>query len=932
MPFFDPIRIGAAGAADTAFTVDRSLRFNSGDSPSLTRTPSSTTNRRTYTFSFWFKLNNTGTNYLFEVGDSDANDNRLYIRIASDSAISIGERDVYRFITNQKIRDFSAWYHLVFAVDTTLSTADNRMRLYLNGEEITSFSTRNNFSQNQDTGVNRNHITNWGRSDIDSHYAGVYLSEINFIDGYQYDPSYFGETNAETGQWNPKLYTGSYGTNGYYLNFSNNSTTQNLGLDQSGNGNNFSVNGMGSVLYHALPDTPTNNFSTFNRLFPYTNGASFDEGNLRVTFGGSGNGFVPSTFALQSGKWYAECLPEYIGNGVGVGIGGRSINVNDWSTGTDVIAIDNEGNVVTNSSNSYPSTPPSSSYTTSDVIGVALDITAGTVTFYKNNSQIYQANLSNLSTGGNSDSIYFFVFADGSSATSARGVYNFGQDSTFRGNKTKQGNTDGNGIGDFVYSPPSGHLAVCSANLPEPTILLPNKHFDTVLYTGNNYSGTRAITGYNFQPDWIWTKNRTTATSHHLYDEVRGLGSGKEICTDKDQVEGGENGAAYGYMTRYGVGGFNTNAGTDGSNPNYNLNRNGDSYVAWAWNAGDTDGKTYTVTVVDDSGNKFRFDGFGTSAVTLDLAEGGTYIFNYPSGHPFRFSTTSDGTHGGGSEYTTGVTHNSSTQVTIVVAASAPTLYYYCSSHSGMGGQVNTNSTLGSSNFEGNTQATVKVNATAGFSIISWNARGTSSGTYDTLGHGLGVRPNWLILKSRNNTGNWNVYFSNFGSQAYNKILQLSNTIAETTSSNYWGADNTTPSSTLIHLNQGNYSNSASPPKFIMYAFSEVAGYSKFGSYSGSGSGTFVFLGFRPAFVMIKRVNATDHWNITDNKRGDFNVIDEAVYANLSSAEDSGSYNQIDYLSNGFVYQGDNSQASQSGGEFIYFAFAEAPFKNARAR
>ena len=109
MPFFDPIRIGAAGAADTAFTVDRSLRFNSGDSTSLTRTPSSTTNRRTYTFSFWFKLNNTGTNYLFEVGDSDANDNRLYIRIASDSAISIGERDVYRFITNQKIRDFSAW-------------------------------------------------------------------------------------------------------------------------------------------------------------------------------------------------------------------------------------------------------------------------------------------------------------------------------------------------------------------------------------------------------------------------------------------------------------------------------------------------------------------------------------------------------------------------------------------------------------------------------------------------------------------------------------------------------------------------------------------------------------------------------------------------------------------------------------------------------
>ena len=938
MGLFNTIRMGSSAAGD--YEVERSLRFNRPDTTHLTRTLGSTSNRRTFTYSFWIKrtVQNDEQNVIYNGAPSSTPYGEIRFEYQGSNIhelnfYSYDGSQQFQLRTNRKFRDPSAWYHIVCAADTTQGTESNRIKIYVNGVQETDFKTETYPSQNIDTGYNiSGNAHNIGALRGSSNPLNGYLAEINYVDGQQLAASDFGKTDAVTGQWVPKKYTGSYGTHGFYLNFSDNSGTSatTLGKDYSGNSNNFTPNNF--VTGDAVLDTPTNNFCTFSPLFSYTNGIAFSEGNLKATFGGSGNGFAPSTFALQSGKWYAEFVPEYIGNGVGVGISGKNIKVNDWGGGTDVLAVDNEGNVVTNSSNSYPSTPPSSSYTTSDIIGVALDITAGTVTFYKNNSQIYQANLSNLSTGGNSDSIYFFVFADGSSATSARGVYNFGQDSTFRGNKTKQGNTDGNGIGDFVYSPPSGHLAVCSANLPEPTILLPNKHFDTVLYTGNNYSGTRAITGYNFQPDWIWTKNRTTATSHHLYDEVRGLGSGKEICTDKDQVEGGENGAAYGYMTRYGVGGFNTNAGTDGSNPNYNLNRNGDSYVAWAWNAGDTDGKTYTVTVVDDSGNKFRFDGFGTSAVTLDLAEGGTYIFNYPSGHPFRFSTTSDGTHGGGSEYTTGVTHNSSTQVTIVVAASAPTLYYYCSSHSGMGGQVNTNSTLGSSNFEGNTQATVKVNATAGFSIISWNARGTSSGTYDTLGHGLGVRPNWLILKSRNNTGNWNVYFSNFGSQAYNKILQLSNTIAETTSSNYWGADNTTPSSTLIHLNQGNYSNSASPPKFIMYAFSEVAGYSKFGSYSGSGSGTFVFLGFRPAFVMIKRVNATDHWNITDNKRGDFNVIDEAVYANLSSAEDSGSYNQIDYLSNGFVYQGDNSQASQSGGEFIYFAFAEAPFKNARAR
>tara|TARA_R100000322_G_C5374542_1_gene174428 strand:- start:1 stop:750 length:750 start_codon:yes stop_codon:yes gene_type:complete len=249
-----------------------------------------------------------------------------------------------------------------------------------------------------------------------------------------------------------------------------------------------------------------------------------------------------------------------------------------------------------------------------------------------------------------------------------------------------------------------------------------------------------------------------------------------------------------------------------------------------------------------------------------------------------------------------------------------------------MGGAINTNSTLGSSNFEGNTQATVKANPTAGFSIISWTARGNSSGTYDTFGHGLGVRPNWLILKSRNQTGNWNVYNSNFSS-ANNKILQLSNTIAETTSSNYWGANDTTPSSTLVNVNQGNYANSASHT-FIMYAFSEVEGYSKFGRHNGNGStdGTFVYTGFRPAFVMIKRINATDHWNVTDNKRGNFNVIDEALYANLDSTEDSNSYNRIDYLSNGFKYRANNSQANESGGQYVYFAFAESPFKNSRAR
>ena len=242
-----------------------------------------------------------------------------------------------------------------------------------------------------------------------------------------------------------------------------------------------------------------------------------------------------------------------------------------------------------------------------------------------------------------------------------------------------------------------------------------------------------------------------------------------------------------------------------------------------------------------------------------------------------QLSTTANGTHGGGSAYSTGVTYEldgstvtasafisgfssaSSRKLIITVAASAPTLYYYCYYHSGMGGQVNTNSTLGSSNFAGSRQATTKVNATAGFSIVTSTSGGSSSGTYDSFGHGLGVAPNVIIFKNRDISDNWGIYNSNF-STAYSKILQF-NTNAETTSSNYWGTAN--PSSTTFSLNQGSVFNGADE-KLVAYCFSEVAGYSKFGKYTGNGNadGTFVFTGFRPAWVMIKRTDTSDHWNI----------------------------------------------------------------------
>ena len=453
------------------------------------------------------------------------------------------------------------------------------------------------------------------------------------------------------------------------------------------------------------------------------------------------------------------------------------------------------------------------------------------------------------------------------------------------------------------------------------TIDDPSEYFHIKLYQGDGSSSlsvTNDANAGNFQPDWLWIKNRAGtygARSHELMDSSRG--ANKALESDDNEAE----------STRSGTNTFNTNGFTVGDD--YGVNPpSGTTSVAWQWKAGGTTPtKTYKVVVVSDSGNKYRFRNSGdtatyaASAVTLDLQEGGTYIFDQSdssnSGHPLRFSTTSNGTHGGGSEYTTGVTTsgtagNAGAFTQITVAASAPTLYYYCTQHSAMGGQVNTNSTHGQTNFDGSILSVVQTNTDAGLSIVTYTGTGSSS----SAGHGLNSTPEIVLSKSRNSDEDWALHTTIIDGSV--DFLRISQTDAKGDSSF------SAPTSTVFPTRPNN--------NYITYVFHSVKGYSKFGTYTGNANadGPFVYTGFKPSWLIAKNSSTSGtgyHWYIWDNKRDTFNITDNTLHADQANAENT--FDQdIDFLSNGFKIRG--SGVGMNGGTMIYMAFAENPFVSSK--
>ena len=816
------------GGAD-GYQISRSVRLRSSAGGYFNRTPSTTSNRTTWTWSGWVKRGAFAADvqYVFALLQPAVINEGCRITASNTLDFYLGGTSTAQLITTQVFRDPSAWYHLIVAVDTTQATASNRIKIYINGSQITAFTTANYPSQNYATGWNTTYPQYIGYQQS-GWYLDCYMTEINFIDGQALTPTSFGAFDAVTGIWNPIKYSGTYGTNGFYLNFSDNSsnTATTIGKDYSGNGNNWTPNNISvtaGTTYDSMVDVPIGygsdtgaggevrgNYCTFNPLdfkgSPST--PTLANANLRMSGVSTASWRASaSTIAIPNQKIYCEITLNGAGstsNGPrSFGVIGTSSNIGasgvgfSSNTGWGIAATTgaNDGAWT----NGAKTTLTGITTASGTVYQIAVDATVGSgsnkIWFGQNgtwfNSGVPSSGTSPIFSNLPSDMQFIAaVLVDSGYDLDV----NFGQTA-------------------FSYTAPSGFKALCTQNLPTPTILNGANYMAASLYTGTGASQTvsNAVNGVSFAPDFVWAKGRSVAYAHGLYDTLRGVYQKLSSNTTGAEVTDTQG------LTAFNSTGFTlgTDAGT---------NQSAATYVGWQWKANGA----------------------------------------------------------------------------------------------------------GSSNTAGSITSTVSANATAGFSVVTY----TGSASAGTVGHGLGVAPSMVIVKARGTPNgsarSWFVYHVSIGAT---KTLYLDLTNAAATTSGPW--NDTAPTSTVFSLGTEPSTNWASN-NYVAYCFAPIAGYSAFTTYTGNGvaDGPFVYCGFRPRWLMIKRYDASgDPWWLIDSTRSPYNQTTIALRPSGSNAEDNGGNANFDFLSNGFKARtSGGGNGNESGATYIVAAFAENPFTLSRAR
>lgn len=555
------------------YQISNSLRFQSASSQYLTRTPASATNRTTWTWSGWVKRGALGIDGTFF--DAASNDQ---FRWRSDDTFSVTFNNTLAIQTTQVFRDPSAWYHFVVVADTTQATASNRIKLYVNGVQVTAFSTASYPAQNTAGFINSVNAHNLGRVNSGAYYFDGYMTEVNFIDGQALTPSSFGETDTLTGQWVAKKYTGTYGTNGFYLPFSNGTSTTTLGNDSSGNGNNWTLNnftrsaGVSDCWMKDVPSgnggasgtQPNSNYCVLNPLdMPTISGMTITNANLNSASSSTDNRFhCRSTVGMTTGKWYWE-VTAISGNRCQAGIVLATSNKNEYvgydASGWGIYQLD--GSKFYNQGGTSGTAYGSAWSSANDVLMTAFDADTGKIWWGKNGTWFASGDPvagTNAAFSGLASNTYFPAIGDGSGGGVYSAAINFGQRS-------------------FAFSPPTGYKALCTANLPASTIVKGNKYMDATLYTGNG-TGQSIVNAGGFKPDFVWVKDRSQVSSSVLTDAVRG--TDKQLFSNLTNAEQTNST----YVTSFNSNGFTVGVGTSGTGIVNNTTP--DAFVGWQWQAG----------------------------------------------------------------------------------------------------------------------------------------------------------------------------------------------------------------------------------------------------------------------------------------------------------------------------------------------------------
>ena len=751
---------------DEGYNLTRSLRFRSSASAYLNRTPASATNDNTWTWSSWVKRGELGYKNIYSTANSIGSNTTLgQFSFVNDNLyffLYTGVTIYSELFTTAVFRDPSAWYHIVLQYDDTQATSSNRVKIYVNGVQQTLTGSYPSQNFNGFFNTAQPHVIGRYAGSGSANYFDGYMAEINFIDGQALTPSSFGETDVLTGVWKPKKYAGTYGTNGFYLPFTDNASTTTLGYDFSGNSNNWTTNNISltaGTTYDSMIDVPTlsalaSNYCVMNPLNKNSN-HTITDGNLTIT--SSSYGGAAATFGISTGKWYHEStITNRTSNNSGaIGYCNENYKIATelyFPNTTDAFGV----NAIDGAAASGTSTSYGSAFSSGDVIMLAFDADAKKMwvgkngTWFASGDPVAGTNYYPKTITGNT----FFPAVNCFGDTYA---YNFGQR-------------------PFAYTPPTGFVALNTFNLPEPSIKAGNKQMDVSLYTGNGTARSITNSG-SIQPDFVWIKNRTSGVFwHQLYDVNRG--ALKALFSNDTSSESTYTDT----LTAFTSTGFNL--GTDATF-NGGVNKSGDAYVGWQWKAGGTavtntaGSITSQVSANTTSGFSIvTYTGTGSAAtVGHGLGVAPSMIIIKP-----RNSVTNwvVGQASAGWDAVLNLNTTSATASgTGAFGAVSPTSSVFTVAANG--GSYNTNQST-------TTYVAYCFAEVAGYSKFgSYTGNGSADGTFVYTG----FRPKFIMIKNTSAVGSWEIQdTSRAPSNVMNAILQANTSNAEITAGRLDGLSN----------------------------------------------------------------------------------------------------------------------------------------------